>query len=127
MRGHWNQCKGNVKPKMRYQDKCWSSSFQILIRMTFHNVQGLGRSMSSDKIFGTHITPVYECDFKSEHRVLYHHFAYMPTTKIRKELERNLMWTEIGEPCSEGRAFPDHKWAHFQKHILPSFLCQFCF
>lgn len=65
--------------------------------------------MLSDQIFGAHIMPTHECDFKSEDRVLYYHFAYMPTTKIRKELERNLMCTEIGGPCGEGGAFPDHK------------------
>ena len=45
--------------------------FQIIsIRMTFHDVQGVGHSVLSDKILGTHITPIHERDFKSEHRVL---------------------------------------------------------
>ena len=123
MSGLWNPYKGNVKPKMSYQDKCWFF-LVISIRMTFHNVQGLGHLVLSDKIFGTHITAIHECDFKSGHHVLYHHFACMPTTEIRKELDVtwNLGAVQWGRSIS--RPYIDT----FQKHISPpsqaSFACK---
>lgn len=129
MSGHWNRYKGNVKPKMRYQDKCWASSFQIIsIRMTFHNVQGLGHSVLSDKIWGTHIMPIHERDFKSEHHVLCHHFAYIcPQQRLGRNLERTWCALKFGGHAVRVEHFQTINRHVFRSTSSPPFPASFAF
>lgn len=64
--------KGTCNQRSGSKTNAGPSSFQIVnISFTFHNVQGLGYLVLSDKICYMHMTSIHDCNFNSGHNVLF--------------------------------------------------------